>query len=79
MAVTEIEEIVFRLKAIQRGIEQIPFNSVEQELICSSIYEEIKQIHETLEEDEAFKTEIVSPTKLVTSDKPTTKMDVKNK
>jgi hypothetical protein len=27
----------------------------------------------------AFKTEIVSPTKLVTSDKPTTKMDVKNK
>ena len=59
MAVTEIEEIVFRLKAIQRGIEQIPFNSVEQELIWRSIFEEIKQIQETLEEDEAFKTEIV--------------------
>jgi hypothetical protein len=59
MMVTEVEEIVFRLGSILKSIEQIPFSTVQQELMWRSIYAEINQIQETLEEDESFKTEIV--------------------
>jgi|TARA_R110000824_G_scaffold16999_5_gene69606 hypothetical protein len=58
MVVTEIEEIVFRLGSVLKSIEQIPFNSVQQELMWRIIYEEINHIQETLEEDETFETKI---------------------
>tara|TARA_R100001086_G_C11843875_1_gene259751 strand:- start:965 stop:1150 length:186 start_codon:yes stop_codon:yes gene_type:complete len=58
MIATEVEEIAFRLGSILKSIEQIPFNSVQQELMWRVIYEEINYIQETLEEDEAFTTKI---------------------
>ncbi len=59
MKIQKSEEIAFRLEAIVKSIEDIPFTTPQQELKWRHIHSELNDIKEILEEDETYHKKIV--------------------
>ena len=59
MKIQKSEEIAFRLEAIVKSIEDIPFTTPQQELIWRHIHSELHDIQEIFEEDETYHKKIV--------------------
>jgi hypothetical protein len=59
MKIQKSEEIAFRLEAIVKSIEDIPFTTPQQELIWRHIHSELTDIQEILEEDETYHKKVV--------------------